>query len=39
MHSRYMTIDGYRLHLLEAGVGPAVLLLRGRATGRWRWTG
>ena len=41
MHSRYMTIDGYRLHLLEAGVGPAVLLLHGFAGSAedWRPTG
>lgn len=41
MHSRYITLDGYRLHLLEAGRGPAVLLLHGFAGSaeEWRPTG
>jgi pimeloyl-ACP methyl ester carboxylesterase len=29
MHSRYISVHGYRLHYLEAGHGPAVLLLHG----------
>ncbi|MCX7790852.1 MAG: alpha/beta fold hydrolase [Chloroflexaceae bacterium] len=41
MHSHTITIDGYRLHLLEAGHGPAVLLLHGFAGSSedWRPTG
>jgi pimeloyl-ACP methyl ester carboxylesterase len=41
MHSRYLTVGGYRLHLLEAGAGPAVLLLHGFAGSaeEWRDTG
>ncbi|MBX0326488.1 alpha/beta fold hydrolase [Oscillochloris sp. ZM17-4] len=41
MQSRYITVHGYRLHYLEAGHGPAVLLLHGfggSAEG-WRATG
>lgn len=37
MHSRYLVIDGYRLHLLEAGRGPAVLLLHGFAGSAEDW--
>lgn len=41
MHSRYMVVGGYRLHLLEAGRGPVVLLLHGFAGSAedWRPTG
>lgn len=41
MHSRYVTVGAYRLHLLEAGRGPAVLLLHGFAGSAedWRPTG
>jgi len=41
MHSRFVTIQGFRLHLLEAGSGPAVLLLHGFAGSaeEWRPTG
>jgi pimeloyl-ACP methyl ester carboxylesterase len=41
MHTRYLTVGGYRLHLLEAGDGPAVLLLHGFAGSAedWRPTG
>lgn len=41
MHSRYLTVGGHRLHLLEAGRGPAVLLLHGFAGSAedWRPTG
>jgi pimeloyl-ACP methyl ester carboxylesterase len=41
MHSRSITVAGYRLHLLEAGAGPAVLLLHGFAGSaeEWRPTG
>lgn len=41
MHSRYLTIGGYQLHVLEAGAGPAVLLLHGFAGSAkdWRPTG
>lgn len=41
MHTRYVTVGGYRLHLLEAGDGPAVLLLHGFAGSAedWRPTG
>jgi pimeloyl-ACP methyl ester carboxylesterase len=41
MHTRYLTVGGYRLHLLEAGAGPAVLLLHGFAGSaeEWRPTG
>ncbi|HMQ34897.1 MAG TPA: alpha/beta fold hydrolase [Chloroflexaceae bacterium] len=41
MHSRFVTVGGYRLHLLEAGRGPAVLLLHGFAGSAedWRPTG
>lgn len=41
MHSQYHTIDGYRLHILEAGRGPAVLLMHGFAGSAedWRPTG
>lgn len=41
MHSRYVMVDGYRLHMLEAGRGPAVLLLHGFAGSaeEWRPTG
>ncbi len=41
MHSRHIKVQGYRLHYLEAGHGPAVLLLHGfggSAEG-WRATG
>jgi pimeloyl-ACP methyl ester carboxylesterase len=37
MHSRYITVGGYRLHLLEAGSGPAVLLLHGFAGSAEDW--
>lgn len=37
MHTRYETIDGYRLHLLEAGTGPAALLLHGFAGSAEDW--
>lgn len=41
MHSRYITIGGHRTHVLEAGRGPAVLLLHGFAGSAedWRPTG
>lgn len=41
MHSSYLTIAGYRLHILEEGAGPAVLLLHGFAGSAedWRPTG
>jgi pimeloyl-ACP methyl ester carboxylesterase len=41
MHSRYITVGGYRLHVLEAGRGPAALLLHGFAGSAedWRPTG
>lgn len=41
MHSRLITVGGYRLHLLEAGRGPLVLLLHGFAGSAedWRPTG
>jgi pimeloyl-ACP methyl ester carboxylesterase len=41
MQSKYIQVQGYRLHYLEAGRGPAVLLLHGfggSAEG-WRATG
>jgi pimeloyl-ACP methyl ester carboxylesterase len=41
MQSKYVQVQGYRLHYLEAGHGPAVLLLHGfggSAEG-WRATG
>lgn len=37
MHSRFLTVAGYRLHLLEAGAGPAVLLLHGFAGSAEDW--
>jgi len=37
MHSYPIAIDGYRLHLLEAGHGPAVLLLHGFAGSAEDW--
>lgn len=41
MESHYLTVGGYRMHLLEAGAGPAVLLLHGFAGSaeEWRATG
>jgi pimeloyl-ACP methyl ester carboxylesterase len=41
MQSHYLTIEGYQLHWLEAGRGPAVLLLHGFAGSAedWRPTG
>lgn len=41
MRSSFVTVAGYRLHLLEAGAGPAVLLLHGFAGSSedWRPTG
>jgi pimeloyl-ACP methyl ester carboxylesterase len=41
MQHQYYTIDGYTLHVLEAGRGPAVLLLHGFAGSAedWRPTG
>ncbi|MEI8308365.1 MAG: alpha/beta fold hydrolase [Chloroflexales bacterium] len=41
MRSTYMRVQGYRLHYLEAGHGPAVLLLHGFGTSAesWRATG
>ncbi|GAB4426437.1 MAG: alpha/beta fold hydrolase [Chloroflexi bacterium OHK40] len=41
MQSRFVTVGGYRLHMLEAGHGPAVLLLHGFAGSAedWRPTG
>jgi pimeloyl-ACP methyl ester carboxylesterase len=41
MQSHYYTIDGYTLHVLEVGRGPAVLLLHGFAGSAddWRPTG
>jgi pimeloyl-ACP methyl ester carboxylesterase len=41
MQSHYLTIEGYRLHWIEAGRGPAVLLLHGFAGSAedWRPTG
>lgn len=37
VHSHFITIDGYRLHLLEAGRGPLVLLLHGFAGSAEDW--
>ncbi|WP_129626733.1 alpha/beta fold hydrolase [Candidatus Oscillochloris fontis] len=41
MHSREISVHGYRLHYLEAGSGPTVLLLHGfgRLAEDWRQTG
>ena len=35
--SRHVRIDRLRLHYLEAGVGPPVLLLHGWPTSSWLW--
>lgn len=37
MQSRFVVVGGYRLHLLEAGRGPAVLLLHGFAGSAEDW--
>lgn len=37
MQSHYHTIDGYRLHMLEAGRGPAVVLMHGFAGSAEDW--
>lgn len=37
LRSHHVTIDGFRLHLLEAGAGPAVLLLHGFAGSAEDW--
>jgi pimeloyl-ACP methyl ester carboxylesterase len=37
MDSRYLNVGGYRMHLLEAGAGPAVLLLHGFAGSAEDW--
>lgn len=37
IHSRTIVIDGYRLHLLESGHGPSVLLLHGFAGSSEDW--
>ncbi|NCC34508.1 MAG: alpha/beta fold hydrolase [Chloroflexia bacterium] len=37
MHSRFVTIDGYKIHVLEAGTGPLVLLLHGFAGSGEDW--
>lgn len=41
MQSKYINVQGYRLHYLDAGHGPAVLLLHGFGTSAesWRATG
>lgn len=41
MQSHYLTIDGHRLHWMELGSGPAVLMLHGfaRSAEDWRTTG
>ncbi|RRR67525.1 MAG: alpha/beta fold hydrolase [Candidatus Viridilinea halotolerans] len=41
MDSHYLTVDGYRLHWLELGRGPAVLMIHGfaRSAEDWRTTG
>jgi pimeloyl-ACP methyl ester carboxylesterase len=41
MQSKYLSVQGYRLHYLEAGRGPTVLLLHGFGTSAeaWRATG
>lgn len=37
MESRYLTVGGYKLHLLEAGAGQAVLLMHGFAGSAEDW--
>lgn len=37
MHSRFITVAGYRLHLLDGGEGPAVILLHGFAGSAEDW--
>jgi pimeloyl-ACP methyl ester carboxylesterase len=37
MHSRFITVAGFRLHLIESGAGPAVLLLHGFAGSAEDW--
>lgn len=34
---RYVVVDGVRLHVAEAGTGPAIVLLHGWPQHWWAW--
>ena len=39
LHQRYLSVNGVRLHLLEAGSGPLVILLHGFPENCYGWLG
>ncbi|MBD3652009.1 MAG: alpha/beta fold hydrolase, partial [Alcanivorax sp.] len=35
--SRYLTVDGHRLHYIDEGQGPTLLFLHGNPTSSYLW--